>query len=91
RKYGGTGMGLPLSKSLVEAHGGTLDIRSRLGHGTTVVAHFPPQRSIMVDAQPGATPDATGGADMKSPDTDAEGEVAPVSGDDSDKKTPTMH
>lgn len=50
RKYEGTGLGLPLTKSLVELHSGTLDIRSRLGHGTTVVVHFPPERSIAPDA-----------------------------------------
>ena len=37
----GTGLGLPLSKSLVEAHGGTLAIESRLGHGTRVTVSFP--------------------------------------------------
>lgn len=51
RKYEGTGLGLPLTKSLVEAHDGTLDIRSRLGHGTTVVAHFPPARSVVEGAE----------------------------------------
>ena len=46
RKYEGTGLGLPLTKSLVEAHKGTLDIRSRIGHGTTVVVHFPPNAQL---------------------------------------------
>ncbi len=36
RKYGGTGLGLPLSKLYVEGHGGVLSIESVLGHGTTV-------------------------------------------------------
>jgi len=49
RKYEGTGLGLPLTKSLVEAHQGTMDIRSRLGSGTTVEVRFPPERSIPQD------------------------------------------
>jgi signal transduction histidine kinase len=46
RKYEGTGLGLPLTKSLVEAHDGVLEIQSHLGSGTTVVVQFPPERSI---------------------------------------------
>jgi protein-histidine pros-kinase len=46
RKYEGTGLGLPLTKSLVELHGGSLDLRSTLGVGTTVTVRFPPERII---------------------------------------------
>jgi len=42
RKYEGTGLGLPLAKSLIELHGGTLDIDSAPGRGTTVTVHLPP-------------------------------------------------
>lgn len=38
----GTGLGLPLSKSLVERHGGKLDLKSNLGKGTRVTLRFPP-------------------------------------------------
>jgi signal transduction histidine kinase len=36
RNYGGTGLGLPITKGLVEAHGGKLTIESRPGEGTIV-------------------------------------------------------
>ncbi|HTY70045.1 MAG TPA: hybrid sensor histidine kinase/response regulator [Alphaproteobacteria bacterium] len=41
RKYGGVGLGLPLSKKLVELHGGTLEIESVPGAGTTVAVRIP--------------------------------------------------
>ncbi len=43
RNYGGTGLGLPITKGLVEAHGGTLTILSRSGEGTTVRLVLPMQ------------------------------------------------
>jgi two-component system phosphate regulon sensor histidine kinase PhoR len=41
RELGGTGLGLAIVKHIVQAHGGTLDITSALGQGTTVSAYFP--------------------------------------------------
>jgi two-component system phosphate regulon sensor histidine kinase PhoR len=41
RELGGTGLGLAIVKHLVQAHGGTLDITSTVGHGTTVVVGLP--------------------------------------------------
>jgi PAS domain S-box-containing protein len=41
RKYEGTGLGLPLAKRLVEAHGGTLDIESKTKAGTVITIEFP--------------------------------------------------
>lgn len=40
REYTGTGLGLPLSKSLVELHGGTMSIDSKPGEGTTITVHM---------------------------------------------------
>jgi PAS domain S-box-containing protein len=40
-EHRGTGLGLPLSKSLVELHGGEFQIESRLGEGTTVSIRMP--------------------------------------------------
>jgi len=44
RKHGGVGLGLPLSKRLIELHGGMLDIASVPGEGTSVSVYFPPER-----------------------------------------------
>lgn len=44
RRYQGTGLGLPLARSLVLAHGGTLEIESAVGQGTTVTTRLPPER-----------------------------------------------
>ncbi len=46
RKYQGTGLGLPITKQLVELHGGTFAIDSELGQGTAVSFTLPPQRVI---------------------------------------------
>jgi signal transduction histidine kinase len=41
RSHEGAGLGLPLSKHLAELHGGSLDITSTPGKGTTVVVRLP--------------------------------------------------
>jgi len=46
RKYEGTGLGLPLTKGLMELHGGTLEIDSLEGYGTMITATFPKERVI---------------------------------------------
>ncbi|MGO8737990.1 sensor histidine kinase [Rhodoblastus sp.] len=40
----GTGLGLPIVKGLVELHGGTFTLRSKLREGTEVIVIFPPER-----------------------------------------------
>ncbi len=44
RRHEGTGLGLPLTKALVELHGGSLDLQSQSNVGTTVTVHFPAER-----------------------------------------------
>jgi PAS domain S-box-containing protein len=50
RRHTGTGLGLPLTKRLVEAHGATFDLKSELAVGTVVTIEFPPER--LVDRPP---------------------------------------
>jgi len=42
----GTGLGLPLSKSLIEMHGGTFRLSSTLGAGTEVTFSLPAHRAV---------------------------------------------
>jgi len=44
RKYDGAGLGLPLTKRLVDLHGGILEIDSHPKVGTTVTVRFAPER-----------------------------------------------
>ncbi len=45
-KTQGTGLGLPLAQALVELHGGSLDLESVPGSGTTVTIRLPADRVI---------------------------------------------
>jgi two-component system, cell cycle sensor histidine kinase PleC len=40
----GAGLGLPIAKSLVDLHGGTFTLKSKLRVGTEVVIALPPER-----------------------------------------------
>ena len=48
RRHEGSGLGLPLTKALVELHAGSFDLQSEPGVGTTVTLRFPPERVIAV-------------------------------------------
>jgi PAS domain S-box-containing protein len=50
RKHAGTGLGLPLVKSLIELHGGSLRIESKPKCGTTAILTFPAARVVHVSA-----------------------------------------
>ncbi|NVN86927.1 MAG: sensor histidine kinase [Rhodopseudomonas sp.] len=40
----GAGLGLPIAKSLIDMHGGTFTLKSKLRIGTEVIITFPPER-----------------------------------------------
>jgi len=48
-KHDGTGLGLPICRSLMELHGGELRVTSAPNAGTTVAAWFPPTRVVARD------------------------------------------
>jgi two-component system, LuxR family, sensor kinase FixL len=47
--YGGLGLGLFISREIVEAHGGSIALQSSLGNGTTVLVELP--RSLAIRPQ----------------------------------------
>lgn len=52
----GTGIGLMMSRRVLEAHGGELEIESEPGAGTTVTLSLPRNRLALTDAANDATP-----------------------------------
>jgi PAS domain S-box-containing protein len=54
RRYEGTGLGLPLAKRLAELHGGSLQVNSEKGYGTTVTVIIPAARVALGDTRKNA-------------------------------------
>src|ERR1700683_772121 len=48
RATGGSGLGLAIVKHVLQRPGGTLEVQSRLGEGSTFTCHFPPSRIVPV-------------------------------------------
>ncbi len=57
RRSPGTGLGLSIVKSLVDLHGGSIDVRSAIGQGTTFTISLPPAPSAAgAGRSPGSAP-----------------------------------
>lgn len=52
RKDGGTGLGLPIAKKIIEAHGGRINVQSEKDRGTQFTVEFPALRRIDSPEQP---------------------------------------
>ena len=57
-KSGGTGLGLPITKKLVEAHGGSIEVHSEPDAGAEFVLTFP--KRLARPKEPGARPEERG-------------------------------
>ena len=54
----GTGLGLTIAFAMIKSHGGTLDIRSQPGEGTTISLRFPGALGEVVQAEAAPLPSA---------------------------------
>jgi two-component system, cell cycle sensor histidine kinase PleC len=71
----GTGLGLPIAMNLIELHGGTFTLKSKVRIGTELIATFPPERVMAAlpplsepspPTQPQQEPDTSNHKNMRS-------------------------
>jgi signal transduction histidine kinase len=74
----GTGLGLPITGRIIEAHGGEVDVRSRTGEGTTVSLFIPAKRVGGPSDAARSGPDSASAPPASGPDSVKNGaDVAP--------------
>ena len=62
RKYGGTGLGLTITRKFCELMGGSIGVQSELGKGTTFTIRLPAEVMDPKTAEPAPPPDASAAA-----------------------------
>ena len=67
RRHAGTGLGLPLVKSLIDLHGGNFFIDSAPGHGTRATIKLPYARSVDKNGEEGKSAEIININDLKKP------------------------
>ena len=72
REYGGTGLGLSVTKQLVELHGGTIDVQSKVGEGSVFSFTLPTSKVGRQDFDPAVSDAKVGvvedGSQQSNPD-----------------------
>jgi signal transduction histidine kinase/ActR/RegA family two-component response regulator len=65
RRFGGTGLGLAICRELTQMMGGSIDVESREGHGSTFTVELPLSRGEAVDAAQPETAADTGERNLR--------------------------
>jgi two-component system cell cycle sensor histidine kinase PleC len=76
----GAGLGLPIAKSLIDMHGGTFTLKSKIRIGTEVIITFPPERvmSALGPMSEDAPPLQPENASSTTPDTERASRNKPI-------------
>ena len=76
-KSKGTGLGLAISQRIVKAHGGSIEVQSRLGEGSEFILRFPSATAVDAAGRLGLTPTPLQVARVESVDAEEPEPIAP--------------